>query len=94
MIGGLVVIVVLAWLNIRGIGESAKLNFFLAIADLLTQVLIIIFGAFLVLNPSVLVNQVNLGTVPTYSHLIFALVAGHARLYRDRDGLEHGRGGA
>jgi APA family basic amino acid/polyamine antiporter len=73
VIGGLIVIGVLAWLNIRGIGESAKLNFFLAIADLVTQVLIIILGAFLVLDPSLLVHQVHLGTVPTYSHLIFAL---------------------
>src|SRR5881227_2450726 len=52
IIGGLIVIVALAALNIRGIGESAKLNFFLAIADLVTQIVIIIVGAFLVLNPS------------------------------------------
>src|SRR5437588_1164564 len=73
VIGGLVVIVLLAWLNIRGIGESAKLNFFLAILDLLTQCLIIVVGAVFVLNPSLLVRQVQLGTVPTYGHLIFAL---------------------
>ena len=73
IVGGLIVILVLAWLNIRGIGESAKLNFFLAIADLVTQCLIIILGVFLVLDPALLVNQVHLGTVPTYSHLIFAL---------------------
>ncbi len=73
VIGGLIVIAVLAWLNIRGIGESAKLNFFLAIADLMTQIVIIVIGIFLVLNPSQLVHQVHLGTVPTYSHLIFAL---------------------
>jgi len=73
VIGGLIVIVVLAWLNIRGIGESAKLNFVLAIADLATQVLIILIGVFLVLNPSLLVHQVDLGTVPTYKNLIFAL---------------------
>src|SRR5438552_14381139 len=73
VIGGLIVIAVLAALNIRGIGESAKLNFVLAIADLLTQVVIIVVGAFLVLDPSLLVHQVHLGTVPTYSHLIFAL---------------------
>jgi amino acid transporter len=53
-----------AALNIRGIGESAKLNFFLAIADLATQVLIIIIGAFLVLKPSLLINQVHLGSEP------------------------------
>jgi APA family basic amino acid/polyamine antiporter len=73
VIGGLIVIALLAWLNIRGIGESAKLNFFLAIADLVTQILIIVLGVFLVLDPSHLVNQVHLGTVPTWSHVIFAL---------------------
>ena len=73
IIGGLVVIVALAWLNIRGIGESAKLNFMLAILDLGTQVLIILLGAFLVLNPSLLVNQVHLGSVPSWNHTVFAL---------------------
>src|ERR1700729_701192 len=73
VIGGLIVIAVLAWLNIRGIGESANLNLILAVLDLATQVLIICIGAVLVLNPSLLVHQVELGTMPTYSHLIFAL---------------------
>jgi APA family basic amino acid/polyamine antiporter len=73
VIGGLIVIALLAWLNIRGIGESAKLNFFLAVADLATQCLIIVIGVVLVLNPSLLVHQVDLGSAPTYSHLIFAL---------------------
>jgi APA family basic amino acid/polyamine antiporter len=73
VIGGLIVIALLAALNIRGIGESAKLNFFLAIADLVTQCLIIVLGAFLVLDPALLVHQIHLGTAPTYSHLIFAL---------------------
>ncbi len=73
VIGGLIVVATLAWLNIRGIGESAKLNFILAIADLFTQVVIIVVGAFLVLKPSLLVNQVHLGSMPTYSHVIFAL---------------------
>jgi APA family basic amino acid/polyamine antiporter len=73
VIGGLVVIMILAAVNIRGIGESAKLNFFLALADLATQIVIIVVGAALVLKPSLLVNQVHLGSVPSYSHLIFAL---------------------
>ncbi len=73
VIGGLIVIALLAWLNIRGIGESAKLNFLLAIADLVTQCLIILLGAFLVLKPALLVRQVHLGSAPTYSHVIFAL---------------------
>jgi basic amino acid/polyamine antiporter, APA family len=73
VIGGLIVIAVLAWLNVRGIGESANLNFILAVVDLCTQVLIICIGAVFVLNPSLLVHQVDLGSAPTYSHLIFAL---------------------
>src|SRR6201995_3894583 len=73
IIGGLIVIALLAWLNIRGIGESANLNFVLALVDLATQVLIICIGVVLVLNPALLVHQVHLGSTPTYSHLIFAL---------------------
>src|ERR1700736_2436683 len=64
IIGGLVTVVVLAGLNIRGLGESAKLNFFLAIADLATQVLLVGLGFVLVFNPSLLVGQVHLGSVP------------------------------
>src|SRR5919197_3223807 len=56
IIGGAVVVAVLAGLNIRGLKESAKLNLFLAVADLATQVLLIVVGAVLVLNPSGLVS--------------------------------------
>ncbi len=71
--GGIAVVALLAGLNIRGLGESAKLNLFLAIADLFTQVLLVVVGVVLVLDPSGLVNQVDLGTAPTYTELIFAL---------------------
>jgi APA family basic amino acid/polyamine antiporter len=73
VIGGIVVIALLAWLNIRGIGESANLNFFLAIADLMTQILIICAGAALILKPHLLVHQVQLGATPSWNHTIFAM---------------------
>jgi APA family basic amino acid/polyamine antiporter len=73
IIGGLVTIALLAGLNIRGLGESAKLNLFLAVADLCTQVLLVLLGVVLVLNPSLLVHQVHLGTVPSWTEVIFAL---------------------
>jgi len=73
IIAALVVLVILVVLNIRGLGESAKVNFFLAVTDLGTQVLVVLLGAVLVLNPSLLVNQVHLGTAPSVSQLIFAL---------------------
>jgi basic amino acid/polyamine antiporter, APA family len=71
--GGLIVVVLLAWLNIRGLGESAKLNFVLAILDLSTQILLVAVGCVLVLNPQLLVHQVHLGIAPTWRELIFAL---------------------
>src|SRR5271165_4270856 len=71
--GGLIVVALLVALNIRGLGESAKLNFVLAILDLSTQILLVAVGCVLVLNPSLLINQVHLGTVPSWRELIFAL---------------------
>jgi APA family basic amino acid/polyamine antiporter len=73
IVGGLVVVAALAALNIRGLGESAKLNFVLAIVDLSTQALLVIVGAVLVLDPSLLIHQVHLGTAPSWHELIFAL---------------------
>ncbi len=73
IIGGLIVVVLLTGLNIRGLGESAKLNLVLAIVDLCTQVLLVGLGVVLVLDPSLLVNQVHLGIAPSWSELIFAL---------------------
>src|SRR6201988_1262951 len=66
-------IALLAGLNIRGLGESAKLNLVLAVTDLCTQVLLVGLGFVLVLNPSLLVNQVHLGVAPSWTQLIFAL---------------------
>src|SRR3979490_3323735 len=52
VIGGIVVIAGLAALNIRGIGESAKLNIFLAAADLVPQVVLVGLGGGLGLHPA------------------------------------------
>ncbi len=73
IVGGLIVVIALTGLNIRGLGESARLNFVLAIVDLATQALLVGLGAVLVLDPSLLVNQVHLGIAPSWKELIFAL---------------------
>ncbi len=73
IVGGLITVAVLATLNIRGLGESAKLNFILAVLDLATQVMLVGLGAVLVLNPALLIHQVHLGVVPHWSQVIFAL---------------------
>jgi basic amino acid/polyamine antiporter, APA family len=71
--GGAAVIALLALVNIRGLGESAKLNIGLAVLDLLTQLALVVLGAATVLHPAALVDQIHLGTAPSFSQLIFAV---------------------
>jgi APA family basic amino acid/polyamine antiporter len=73
VIGGIIVVILLAGLNIRGLKESARINLVLAVADLATQVLLVLIGFVVVLNPSLLVDQVHLGVAPKWSEVIFAL---------------------
>jgi len=76
IIGGAVLIVALALLNIRGSQESAKLNLVLAVADLATQVVLVGIGVALVLSPQVLVDNVHLGVAPTWSDFALGIAVG------------------
>ncbi len=76
IIGGAVLIVGLALINIRGTEESAKLNLVLAVADLATQVILVGIGIVLVLSPDVLVNNVHLGVAPTWSDFLLGIAVG------------------
>jgi basic amino acid/polyamine antiporter, APA family len=73
VVGGAAVVAILALLNIRGLGESTKLNIVLAITDLLTQIGLVVLGTLVILNPSLMVSQVHLGVAPTYTQLLFAV---------------------
>ena len=57
----------------RSVAQKLGLGKEHALIDLGTQVLLTVIGFVIVLNPSLLVNQVHLGTAPTWSQLIFAL---------------------
>ncbi len=76
IIGGAVVIAVLALINIRGTEESAKLNLILAVSDLATQVVLVGIGIFLVLSPEVLIDNVHLGVAPTWSDFALGVAVG------------------
>src|SRR5258708_26435259 len=52
IIGGLITIVLLSWLNIRALGESAKLNFILSSLYLGPHILLSALGTRLVRQPS------------------------------------------
>src|SRR6478609_6310679 len=73
VVGGAAVIAFLVLVNIRGLGESAKLNIGLAVLDLCTQVALVGLGAVMVLHPGTLIDQVHLGVAPSYTQLIFAV---------------------
>src|ERR1700760_4063375 len=73
VIAGIVTIVVLALINIRGVEESIGVNLVLAVIDFCTQVLIVIVGLVLVLSPQVLIDNVHLGVAPTWSNFLVAI---------------------
>jgi basic amino acid/polyamine antiporter, APA family len=75
-IGGILVIVALAVINIVGIKEAARLNIVLAILDLCTQVLLALVGLFVFLSPKLLISQIHLGVAPTWHQLIYGISIG------------------
>ena len=76
IIGGAILIACLAWLNIRGGQESAKLNIILAVADLATQIILVGIGLFLVLDPDILVSNVQLGVAPSWPDFALGVAVG------------------
>ncbi|HKG37281.1 MAG TPA: universal stress protein [Solirubrobacterales bacterium] len=76
VIAGIVLIALLAALNIKGTQESARLNLVLAVADLLTQVVLVAVGIFLVLDVGALVDQVHLGTAPSWGDFALGIAVG------------------
>src|SRR3954447_1198659 len=70
---GIAVVVMLGLLNVVGVEEAAGLNIFLAVADFLTQVLLVIVGIVLVFSPSTLVDNVDLGTYPAWSDFLVSI---------------------
>jgi APA family basic amino acid/polyamine antiporter len=73
---GAAIIVLLVALNIVGIREAATLNVTLAVVDFATQLLLVLIGFVLVLNPQVLVENVDLGVTPTWSNFLLAIPVG------------------
>ncbi|MCL5037795.1 MAG: APC family permease [Chloroflexi bacterium] len=67
------IILALMVLNIRGVKESAGFNVGVTIFDLGTQILLVVLGAFLLLNFKTLITQVHWGTAPTWGQFIMSI---------------------
>ena len=76
IIGGVVLIAGLAALNVKGTQESSRLNLVLAVGDLATQILLVLIGIFLVLNPDTLISNVDLGVAPTWGDFALGIALG------------------
>ena len=76
VIGGIVLIALLAALNVKGTQESARLNLVLAVGDLATQVVLVVIGVALVLDPEILVENVELGIAPTWGNFALGIAVG------------------
>src|SRR5215216_3810887 len=76
IIFGCAVIALLAAINVLGAKESTGINILLAVIDFATQLLLVTAGVFLVLSPQTLVDNVHLGTAPTWSDFVLAIPIG------------------
>src|SRR5256714_545886 len=73
---GIGVVTLLSVVNVVGGKEATGLNFVLAITALATQLLLVIVGVTLVLSPDLLVDNVHLGTAPTWKGFLVAIPVG------------------
>jgi APA family basic amino acid/polyamine antiporter len=73
---GIGLVALLALLNIKGTEESTRLNLVLALADLLTQAVLVVIGLVLVFDPDMLVSQVDLGTAPSWGDFALGIAVG------------------
>jgi APA family basic amino acid/polyamine antiporter len=76
IVAGVLLVAVLCFVNVIGTKESARLNFVLAIADLLTQILLVGLGFALVFSPEVLVENVDFGVAPTWGDFALGIAIG------------------
>jgi APA family basic amino acid/polyamine antiporter len=76
VIAAVILVGLLCVVNVVGSQESARLNLVLAIADLLTQVVLVSIGIALVLNPDILTANVQLGIAPTWGDFALGVAVG------------------
>lgn len=72
-IGGIILVVLLAYVNIRGVQSSSRLNIVLVFIDILTQVTIAILGVVLIINLPTLIHNIRWGIAPTMGQLVFGI---------------------
>jgi APA family basic amino acid/polyamine antiporter len=76
IIAGAGVIALLSFINVRGAKESTGVNVLLAVVDFATQLLLVVIGVVIVLSPETLIDNIDLGTAPTWNDFLLAIPIG------------------
>ncbi|MEA2312146.1 MAG: basic amino acid/polyamine antiporter, family [Solirubrobacteraceae bacterium] len=76
VIGGALVIAVLAAINVFGAKESTGVNVLLALVDFMTQLLLVMLGAVLVFSPDTLAHNIHWGIAPQWKDVALAIPIG------------------
>jgi APA family basic amino acid/polyamine antiporter len=76
VIGGVTVVLMLVLLNVIGIRETTLLNIILALVDLLTQVLLMSVGAFLLFNWHTIIENLRPALAPTPHQFLYGISIG------------------
>lgn len=72
-IAGVGIIAGLASVNILGLKASSRLNVFLVVVDLITQIMVAVLGAVLIINLPTLIRNIHWGVAPTFDQLLFGI---------------------
>src|SRR5437660_1263949 len=59
--------------NVIGIQESSAINFFLALLDLGTQLVLVVLGVFLLLNINTVISNIHWGVAPTWGKFLASI---------------------
>ncbi len=72
-VAAVILVGLLIVINIIGIQESSALNFTLAIVDLVTQVVLVVLGVWLLLHIDVILKNIHLGVAPTWGTFLASI---------------------
>jgi len=73
---GIGVVIALCGINIVGVTEAATLNILLAVTDFATQLLLVVIGGVLVFSGHTLIDNIHVGTAPTWKNFLIAIPVG------------------
>jgi len=72
-LGGILIVVFLVFINIRGVQTSSRLNIALVFIDVVTQVSIAVLGVIFIIYLPQLIHNVHWGVAPTTHQLLFGI---------------------